>query len=329
MSNDSYHIEAPERIKKIRLDKFLSDQTDLTRSRIKALIQEGHIALTTPESGCQTITDPSMTVKPNMRFEIIVPPAEDPLPQAENIPLDILHEDEDIIVINKAAGMVVHPAPGNYSGTLVNALLYHCGDSLSGIGGVRRPGIVHRLDKDTSGVMIAAKNDMSHQHLTAQFSDHSIERAYRAVVRGMPVPPQGRIEANIGRHPVDRKKMAVCDVDHGKWAATHYRTLEIFDDRGTPYAALVECRLETGRTHQVRVHMNHIGHALIGDPVYGRKLTLPSRLDKAKQDAIKSFKRQALHAYILGIVHPRTKKDLHFEADLPNDMSALVNALKA
>ncbi len=328
MEQKTYTLEASDVKGKVRLDKFLSENTDLTRSRIKSLIQQGHITVSNVESSAQTVTDPSFAVKPKMTFCITIPEADDPLPQPEDIPLDILFEDDHIIVINKAAGMVVHPAPGNYSGTLVNALLYHCGDSLSGIGGVKRPGIVHRLDKDTSGVMIAAKNDKAHHHLTEQFSEHSIERAYRAVVRGCPRTSSGRIEGNIGRHPVDRKKMALVSDHQGKWAATHYKTLEMFDLAGSPYAALVECRLETGRTHQVRVHMDHLGHPLIGDPVYGRKTHLPQKLPKPKQDAIKAFKRQALHARELGIIHPVSKKSLNFVAEFPNDMKALVEALR-
>lgn len=327
MGTLDHQIKIPDGDGGVRLDKALATHLpDISRSRIKNLIQSDCVFKQT-DKGEVTITDPKVAVKPGDQFIIREPEAVDADPQPQNIPLEIVYEDDDVIVLNKPAGMVVHPAPGNYDGTLVNALLYHCGDSLSGIGGVKRPGIVHRLDKDTSGIMIAAKNDIAHNGLSEQFSDHSINRAYYALVKGIPTSDQGRIEGNIARHPTDRKKMAVSE-DKGKWAATNYKVLNKFYFNGKPFASLVECRLETGRTHQVRVHMAHIGHALLGDPVYGKNFQPPKKLDKFAQDAIKAFKRQALHAIELGFIHPKTKKAFNFKKELPYDMVQLIKALE-
>lgn len=250
-----------------RLDRWLAgaverleDSPLLSRSRLKSLIQQGNV------SDCTTtITDPSAAVKPGALYRIALPPPEAAEPEGQDIPLTVVFEDSDLIVIDKPAGMTVHPAPGSPRDTLVNALIAHCGDSLSGIGGVRRPGIVHRIDKDTSGLLVVAKTDRAHAALAARFAAHDIDRAYRAVCFGHPVPPAGTIDAPIGRHPKDRKRMAVVSEFKGRYAVTHYRSLERPDG-----AALLECRLETGRTHQIRVHLSHIGHPLIGDPVYGR-----------------------------------------------------------
>ncbi|GHF23464.1 pseudouridine synthase [Kordiimonas sediminis] len=258
-------------------------------------------------------------------YIVTLPEPESAEPEAQNIPLDVLYEDADVIVINKPAGMVVHPAAGSPDGTLVNALLHHCGSSLSGIGGVKRPGIVHRIDKDTSGILVMAKNDKAHQGLSIQFADHSIERVYGAVCRGHPNPAAGRIEGNIARHPVDRKKMAVTDKG-GKWAATHYKTLSNYQHQGIDLASLIECRLETGRTHQVRVHMAHIGHALVGDPVYSRG-KWSSKIPADLRGTLLGFARQALHARVIGFIHPVTGKTLKFEADYPSDMQKLISAL--
>ncbi|MEC7933677.1 MAG: RluA family pseudouridine synthase, partial [Pseudomonadota bacterium] len=227
------------------------------------------------------------------------------------------HEDADLIVVDKPAGLVVHPAAGNLDGTLVNALLHHCAGELSGIGGVARPGIVHRIDKDTSGLLVVAKTDKAHEGLARQFKDHSIDRAYAAIAYGHPVPAAGTVDSWIGRSDADRKKMAVHREGRGKHAVTHYRTMERL--RG---AALMECRLETGRTHQVRVHMAHIGHPLIGDPVYGRE----RKGFKSILETL-SFKRQALHAKTLGFIHPVTEKPLTFHSALPTDMQELLSAL--
>lgn len=309
----------PEDLAGARLDKALATLLpEMSRTRLKALMQDG---LVTKDG--TPVTDPSIKVKEGQVFEVQVPEAEEPIPKPENIPLNILFEDNDLIVIDKPAGLVVHPAPGNYSGTLVNALLHHCGDSLSGIGGVKRPGIVHRLDKDTSGVMVVAKNDTSHHRLSKQFAKHSLTRKYKAVVTGTPTPLAGRIETMIARHPVNRKKMAVSD-KKGKEAVTHYQVVEVM-----PWTSIVECTLETGRTHQVRVHMAHIGHPLIGDPLYSRGRVPKPLKGKPAETALKNFPRQALHAFFLSFTHPVTKEIKTFQSPMPSDMQALVKALKA
>ena len=314
----THQVEVSEKEIGERLDRFLSARlSDLSRNRIKPLVKEGHVKL-----DGEVILDPSKRVKEGQIYDITVPPAVDPDPAPEDIPLDIVFEDEHLIVINKAAPMVVHPAAGNWSGTLVNALLHHCGDSLSGIGGVKRPGIVHRIDKETSGLMVAAKTDVAHQGLAALFETHDIERTYKAVVWGRVYPKQGTIKTNIGRDPHNRKRMTVLE-NSGKHAITHYRLEENFND----IAGLVTCNLETGRTHQIRVHMGHIGHPLVGDPVYTRpKQSRTKSLPEARQTLIREFPRQALHAQTLGFVHPVTLKALKFEAEYPLDMMKLLAA---
>ena len=289
-----------------RLDRALAVVLPtLSRERLKALISAGQVT-----RGANLVRDPASKVRAGDAFTVAVP---DPTPahnEAQDIPLVIAFEDEHLIVVDKPAGLVVHPACGNLDGTLVNALLHHCRGSLSGIGGVERPGIVHRIDKDTSGLMIAAKTDRAHAGLAKQFADHSIDRRYKAIVKGIPRPPAGRIEGNLGRSSTNRKKMAVVGPTQGKRAVTHYRTLEALDG-----AALVECRLETGRTHQVRVHMSSIGHPLLGDQIYGRgKPTFGDFV----------FERQALHAARLGFVHPVGGARLSFASPLPVDIAALL-----
>ncbi|MGN6289774.1 MAG: RluA family pseudouridine synthase, partial [Sphingopyxis terrae] len=237
---------------------------------------------------------------------------------AEDIPLTVVFEDDDVLVVDKPAGMVVHPAAGNLDGTMVNALLHHCAGQLSGIGGVARPGIVHRIDKDTSGLIVAAKHDKAHEGLAKQFAAHSIDRRYLAIATGRPMPANGRVEAALGRSSVNRKKMTVVEPGRGKHAITHYRTIEPLRD-----ATLVECRLETGRTHQVRVHMAHIGHPLVGDPVYGRARKPLSDLLKARH-----FARQALHAAHLGFIHPVTGNSIALDSELPADMRELIDELR-
>lgn len=296
----------------------------LSRSRLKALIDEGRVSL-----GGQTINDPSYRVKGGQVFLLSVPAPEPAVPQAQNLPLSVIYEDDHLLVIDKAAGMVVHPAAGNPDGTLVNALLGYCGDRLSGIGGVRRPGIVHRLDKDTSGLMVVAKTDQAHAGLSAQFADRTLSRTYRAVVRGAPTLAAGSIEGNIGRHPSDRKRMAV--VTHGgKPALTHWRVLARYGEAGQPpVAAQVECKLATGRTHQIRVHMAQIGLPLIGDPLYGR--TTPVRQKDAPEAvrvAIAGFPRQALHAKDIAFRHPATGEMMHFSTELPADLVQLTATLE-
>lgn len=302
-----------------RLDRALAvARPELSRSRIKALIEQGHLHL-----GGGTIMDPALRVKPGQVFTLEIPPAVAATPQGQAIDLNIVYEDDDLIVIDKPAGMVVHPAPGNPDNTLVNALIAHCGDSLSGIGGERRPGIVHRIDKDTSGLIVAAKNDAAHQALSAAFAAHNIERAYLCLVWGVPSPTAGEITGNIGRHPVDRKRMAVVSRG-GKPAITHYRVLKSFGLG----AALVECRLMTGRTHQIRVHMAKLGHPLIGDPTYGKPTAARrGRLSPEARQAAEAFPRQALHAALLGFEHPRTGAHLSWQSESPADFRRLERAL--
>ena len=295
-----------------RLDKVLAETSGLSRERVKALIAAGKV-----EVAGGVMTSPSSKVEENCPYIIHLPPPDDPQASPQDIPLTIVFEDEYLIVVDKPAGMVVHPAAGNPDGTLVNALLHHCAGQLSGIGGVARPGIVHRIDKDTSGLLVVAKTDAAHEGLARQFADHSIERLYYALVYGVPNPAQGRIEARIGRSDSDRKKMAVLpkESSRGKHAVTHYNTVEVMDR-----CALVECRLETGRTHQVRVHLASIGHALLGDPVYGRaNARFRPLLERL------GFARQALHAAVLGFVHPVTGEKLRFESGIPSDMRELID----
>lgn len=296
-----------------RLDKALAEATGLSRERVKTLLGEGRIVL-----GGKVAGQASAKPAAGTPFSIEVPAAIPAEATAQDIPLNVVFEDEWLIVVDKPAGLVVHPAAGNLDGTLVNALLHHCAGQLSGIGGVARPGIVHRIDKDTSGLLVAAKTDAAHEGLARQFADHSIERAYRAVVGGRPIPPAGTVRGAIARSSANRKKMALVEEGRGKHAVTHYKTLEPLDS-----SALVECRLETGRTHQVRVHMASIGHALLGDPVYGRT---PPRLRPIL--ARLGFHRQALHAAELGFIHPVSGKSVHFSSELPEDLITLIGELR-
>lgn len=301
-----------------RADAFLAAALpELSRSRIKQLIVDGLVACDGAAFG-----DASAKVRAEQTFTLTIPAAADADPEPQSMDLIVVYEDADVIVIDKPAGLVVHPAPGNPDHTLVNALLAHCGDSLSGIGGVRRPGIVHRIDKDTSGLIIAAKNDEAHQSLSAQFAEHSIDRAYEAIVWGNPAPPAGTIDQPIGRSQADRKKMSVRK-SGGKEAVTHYRTLRRFG----LVASLVECRLETGRTHQIRVHMSHIGHPLVGDPTYSRARRRVIGLTAEAAGRISAFTRQALHAKLIGFTHPRTGERLTFSSFLPNDIKNLITFL--
>jgi 23S rRNA pseudouridine1911/1915/1917 synthase len=308
-----------------RLDRALAAaRPELSRSRIKALIEQGHLKLGAQNESGRTIEDPALRVKPGQVFILEIPPAVPAAPQGQAIDLTIVYEDDDLIVIDKPAGMVVHPAPGNPDNTLVNALIAHCGETLSGIGGEKRPGIVHRIDKDTSGLIVAAKNDAAHKALSADFAAHNIERAYLCLVWGVPSPSAGEITGNIGRHPIDRKRMAVVSKG-GKPAITHYRVLKSFGLG----AALVECRLMTGRTHQIRVHMAKIGHPLIGDPVYGKPTAARrGRLSPEARKAAEAFPRQALHATLLGFDHPRTGRHLSWESESPEDLRRLERALE-
>ena len=299
-----------------RLDRFLAESIPrLSRTRAQTLIRAGRTAI-----GGVTITDPSVRVKPGAAVRLSVPPPSDARPRPQAIPLEVIYEDAALIVVDKPAGLVVHPAPGNPDRTLVNALLAHCGEALSGIGGVRRPGIVHRLDKDTSGLMVAAKSDVAHRSLVDDFAARRIVRAYCAVVWGVPAPRRGEIAGNIGRHPVNRKKLSVV-ARGGKPALTRYRVTRVLGAR----ASVVECRLGTGRTHQIRVHMADIGHAVVGDPLYARRPA--GAAPEASASAAHRFGRQALHATRLGFRHPVSGERLQFESALPPEMMALIESL--
>jgi 23S rRNA pseudouridine1911/1915/1917 synthase len=305
-----------------RLDRLLAARLDgLSRSRLKGLIEHGQVS-----TAGIPVKEPSTRVKAGQTFAIVIPEATPAIPEGQALALDIVYEDADIIVIDKPAGMVVHPAPGNPDKTLVNALIAHCGASLAGIGGVRRPGIVHRLDKDTSGLIVAAKSDAAHQGLVAQFAGRSIERVYAAVVWGRPEPAAGEIAGNIGRNPRNRKKMAVLKRG-GRPAMTRYRIERSFAGGA---ASLVACRLMTGRTHQIRVHLAERGHPLIGDPLYGRRRGQRlTRLPEAGRHAVSAMARQALHARTLAFRHPITADSLAFESNLPPDIKGLIYSLEA
>ncbi|MBR0675124.1 RluA family pseudouridine synthase [Roseomonas alkaliterrae] len=310
---------APPEAAGTRADRFLADAIgSLSRSRVKALIEAGHAS----RDGAP-LTDPSEAVRPGSLYVLAIPPAAPATPQAQPIPLSVVFEDADLIVVDKPAGLVVHPAPGNPDGTLVNALLAHAGEDLPGIGGEKRPGIVHRLDKDTSGLMVAAKTERAHRALSEAFANRDLDRAYLALAWGLPAPLAGEVSAPIGRHPGDRKRMAVVERG-GKPATTRYAVERAWGGA----VALVRCRLLTGRTHQIRVHLAHIGHPLVGDPVYLRRTPAAARLlPPAPRDALLAFPRQALHAATLGFRHPVTGESLAFESPPPADFAALVALL--
>jgi 23S rRNA pseudouridine1911/1915/1917 synthase len=315
-----------------RLDRVLTARIPaLSRSRLKALILDGQVTIQ-GVIAARTIRDPAIHVKSGDTVTVTLPAPEQPKPAGEPIPLNVVYEDEALIVINKPKGLVVHPAAGHAKGTLVNALIAHCGDSLSGIGGVRRPGIVHRLDKDTTGLMVVAKTDAAHRVLSAQFANKSesgIERGYLAIVWGAPNRAKGTIDAPLDRHPQARDKRAVRE--GGRPAVTHWQVLERFaGSDGKPVASLLACTLETGRTHQIRVHLAHIGHPILGDASYGAGFrTKASRLSPAARAALEGLGRQALHAYLLAIEHPQTGKSLRFQSELPGDLRRLRGALAA
>ena len=313
-----------------RLDAFVAGALpDLGRNRAKRLILDGRVTI-----GGRTIVEAKRPVKPGETVAVELPPPEKAEPEGEAIALTVIHEDDDLIVIDKPAGLVVHPAGGHYTGTLVNALIAHCGASLSGIGGVARPGIVHRLDKDTTGLMVVAKNDRAHRGLAAQFADHGrsgpLERGYMAIVWGVPDRPAGTIAAALGRSTSNREKIEVKRNGGGREAITHYRVAERYGaKRAPPVAALVECELETGRTHQIRVHLASIGHPMIGDRAYASgfatKVTL---LPEPARSIAGAFPRQALHAWLLGFEHQLTGEEMRFESELPADMAELAEALR-
>lgn len=301
-----------------RIDKFLSECfADISRAQIQRLIAMGNVSMDDI-----TIGDNAYKIKEGESFTLTVPPAAEPEPVAQNIPIDIVYQDDDIIVVNKPAGMVVHPAAGANDGTLVNALLYHCQD-LSGIGGVKRPGIVHRIDKETSGLLVVAKNDNAHKFLCEQFAEHSIERTYFAFCFGCPSPLNGVIEGDIGRSPYDRKKMAIV-TKGGKRAVTHYQTVENYHN----LAAKVKCNLETGRTHQIRVHLSSKGNNLLGDKVYIKsKKISDKKIPEEIREYINNFPRQALHAQSLGFIHPTSGEKMLFVSELPEDLQQLQQIL--
>lgn len=313
-----------------RLDRVLARLASaLSRSRLQALIREGRVTV----DGAPVL-DPGRKVSPGARIALQIPPPVPAEPQGEAMDLSIVYEDDDLIVIDKPAGLVVHPAAGHESGTLVNALIAHCGESLSGIGGVKRPGIVHRLDKDTSGLLVVAKNDLAHQGLAEQFADHGrtgpLERLYIALVWGVPERKRGTVEAALARSQHNREKIAIVsdENERGRYAITHYEVLEPLPSE-IPLASLVQCELETGRTHQIRVHMAHIGHPLLGDSVYGSGFkTKANRFTQGQQQALRALNRQALHAAVLGFEHPRTGEFLRFENPIPSDLAALLEALR-
>ena len=320
---DLVHTGAPE-----RLDRLLAQTwEDLSRSRVQALIRDGQVTVNE-----RPVLDPSRTVGAGAAIALVVPAPSPAEPAAEAIELRVVYEDEDLIVIDKPAGLVVHPAAGHESGTLVNALIAHCGESLSGVGGVRRPGIVHRLDKDTSGLLVAAKNDRAHRSLAAQFADHGrtgpLERAYLALVWGVPSRVRGTIAAALARSSHNREKMAVTAPGRGRDAITRYAVEATLPRGADPVASLVRCELETGRTHQIRVHMAYVGHPLLGDDLYGSGFkTKANRLSESQRAALKELGRQALHAAVLGFEHPRSGEALRFQSPLPAEMGALLNAL--
>ncbi len=317
-----------------RLDAFVAAQmpAHVSRSRIKDVVKQGGVTV-----NGQPCTSPNYRLKADEVISLEIPEPEEAIPQPENIKLDIFFEDDDLLVINKPAGMVVHPAVGHWNGTLVNALLYHCGDTLSGIGGVKRPGIVHRLDKETSGLLVVAKNEKSHAGLTAQFMDHgrsgALERTYLALVWGRPHHGRGTIETYLARSANNRKKRAVVKetFPDAKIAITHYNVVSDYgsDNDGLPVSSLIECSLETGRTHQIRVHMSHINHPLVGDQDYGKHFqTKENTLAPDTQAVVSKFKRQALHAAKLGFIHPATEEKMRFEAEIPHDFRKLLTAFE-
>lgn len=317
----TYTVTVPQDKAGTRLDKLLAEALpDLSRSRLKQLIAGGCVSGRSGEAEeASAMTDPSRKVRAGDVFSVLVPPPVPAEPEAQAIPLDVVFEDEHLIVIDKPSGLVVHPAAGHADGTLVNALLAHCGDSLSGIGGVGRPGIVHRLDKDTSGLMVVAKSDAAHRGLAAQFHDHDLERAYYAIVWGVPSPRRGEITGNIGRSPANRKKMAVLRRG-GKTALTRYQVLRTAGRD----ASLVRCDLATGRTHQIRVHMAHIGHPVMGDPLYGGGRSRRRHLSEAVQAAIGRLESQALHAFLIEFIHPISGEIVRFEQDIPKYIKELM-----
>lgn len=319
---NSFKINVAEADVGGRLDKFICEKSPhLSRTRVQSLLEEGWIKVCP-----QRDISPSTKIKIDEVYTIIIPEPEEALPQPQELALDIVYEDADLLVINKSAGLVVHPAPGHSDQTLVNGILAHCGDQLSGIGGVKRPGIVHRLDKDTSGLMVVAKNDFTHQFLSQQFGDRSLSRTYRALVWGVVHPKEGCISTMMGRSPTNRQKMAVV-TKGGKEAITQYRLLKTFvcEKNLASSISLVECQLKTGRTHQIRVHLSSIGHSIIGDPLYGHK---PKGVKKYWPEKVLTFSHQLLHACRLQFIHPRSKEVLTFHSPYPEDFQEVIISIE-
>ena len=323
MKKDIFNITVPLNSHGYRIDKFLQSQiNELSRTRLQALIRDGQVKLNNI-----IINSSSKKINEEDKIEVNFPTPKETLIKPNKIPLDILYSDDDIIVINKSPGVVVHPGAGNYSDTIVNGLLFKYKNNLSSIGGKLRPGIVHRIDKDTSGVIVVAKNDNAHINLSKQFSDHSIKRVYETLVWGSLKPQNGKISEKISRSVKNRQLMAVRK-EKGKMAITNYKTLKVFQNLNLPKISLIECQLETGRTHQIRVHMNFKGNPILGDKSYGKTKRKFKKIDLSLEKKINNFKRQALHAKSLGFVHPKTKKEVFFEARRPNDFETLIKKLK-
>ena len=322
MGKKIYYKEVTSDFDGSRLDKFLQYQfKEISRTKLQDLIREGYI-----KKNKVVINESSKKINLGDLIEVKIPVPKEMHIKPNKIPLEILYEDNDIILINKSPGVVVHPGAGNYENTLVNGLLFYCKNNLSNVGGKLRPGIVHRIDKDTSGVIVIAKNDFSHANLAKQFSDHSIKRTYEALVWGSLRPSKGRVNANIGRSIKNRQLMSVRK-DKGKVAITNYKTLKIFANTNLPKISLIECELETGRTHQIRVHMNFKGNPIVGDRSYGKSQKKFKKIDIVVESKINNFKRQALHAKSLGFIHPKTGKVLFFKAPKPKDFDDLVKTL--
>ena len=323
MKKDIFNIIVPSNCHGYRIDKFLQSQiNELSRTRLQTLIRDGQVKLNNI-----IINSTSKKIKEADQIKVNFPPAKETFIKPNKIPLNILYDDNDIIVINKLPGIVVHPGAGNYEKTIVNGLLYKYRDNLSSVGGKLRPGIVHRIDKDTSGVIVVAKNDTAHINLSQQFSNHTIKRTYEALVWGSLKPQSGKIREKISRSVKNRQLMAVRK-EKGKMAITNYKTLKIFQNLNLPKISLIECQLETGRTHQIRVHMNFKGNPIMGDKSYGKSKKKFKKIDPKIENQINTFNRQALHAKSLGFLHPKTRKELFFEARRPEDFDALIKNLK-
>tara|TARA_B110000438_G_C15766082_1_gene629692 strand:+ start:75 stop:1064 length:990 start_codon:yes stop_codon:yes gene_type:complete len=324
MEKKIFNVSLASDSQESRIDKFLQLQFEkISRSQLQNLIRNGHVKLNS-----KIIINNSKKIKENDVIELTFPAPKETHIKPSKMLLDILHEDEDLIIINKSPGVVVHPGAGNYDKTIVNGLLFHCKDKLSNVGGKLRPGIVHRIDKDTSGAIVVAKNDFAHNNLSKQFSDHTIKRTYEAIVWGVLKPSSGKINENILRSVKNRQLMAVTkDKNKGKVAVTNYKTLKVFKNSNLPKISFIECKLETGRTHQIRVHMNFKGNPILGDKSYGKSRKKFKNINLKVEKEINNFKRQSLHAKSLGFVHPVTGKEMFFEAKRPKDFDSLVKNL--